>query len=129
MPIKEKTDKRWSAVFELGAAETFSQTIGGNMVKAKEILEYAKQAGWIDIATGIRLFTREYLQGAEKKEPPVIETSPGNKIIIKEAGYFNTAPFWFIAEPEKPDVKIQFNRAANEERALVAIKVITTALC
>jgi hypothetical protein len=99
------------------------------MSSAKEILEYAKQAGWIDLATGVRLFTREYLQAQLKKRPRVIEVSPGNRIEIHEDdGAFDSAPFWVLAEPEDPQGKIRFNRAANEEKALVAIEMITTAL-
>jgi len=99
------------------------------MCNAKEILEYAKQAGWIDLATGVRLFTREYLQAQLKKRPRVIEVSPGNRIEIHEDGAFDAAPFWFLAEPEDPQGKIGFNRAANEEKALVAIEMIITSLC
>ena len=92
------------------------------MTNAREILEYAKQAGWIDIATGVRLITREYLQGTLVKAPRIIETSPGHKIEILDAADFAAEPFWFFVEPEDPKGKVQFYYARNEKDALVTIE-------
>jgi len=80
------------------------------MTKAKEILEYAKHAGWIDLAPGVRLSTREYLQGALKRAPKVVEISPGHKIEILKNKNFDAAPFWFFVEPEDDGLlsKVQF---------------------
>ena len=92
------------------------------MSSAREILEYAKQAGWIDIATGVRLITREYLQGTFKEAPRVIETSPGHKIEIVDVADFDFAPYWFFVEPEEPEGKVQFYYAQDEKSALIAIE-------
>jgi hypothetical protein len=100
------------------------------MDNAKELLEYAKHAGWIDLATGVRLATREYLQGALKRAPNVVEISPGHKIEILKDANFDAAPFWFFAEPDDDDLlsNVQFHSTENEEKAMVAIEAIIAVL-
>ena len=92
------------------------------MGSAREILEYAKQAGWIDVATGVRLITREYLQVTLKNAPRVIEASPKRKIEILDVADFDFAPYWFFVEPEEPEGKVQFYFAQDEKTAIIAIE-------
>ena len=94
------------------------------MSGAAEILDYAKQAGWIDIAPGVRFATREYLQKQNKNKPHVVETSPGQKIEIMENVNFDSAPYWFFVEPENISDKVQFYSALNNENALIGIELI-----
>jgi hypothetical protein len=68
-------------------------TFGGNMSNAIEILEYAKNAGWIDLAPGVRLATREDLQKRLKQNHRLVEVSPGHSIEIMAEGTFDTAPY------------------------------------
>ncbi|MDR0498020.1 MAG: hypothetical protein LBH42_10420 [Treponema sp.] len=89
----------------------------------REILNYAKHAGWVDVAPGVRLATREDILNRLKRIPRVIEVSPGHKIEIFKDADFSCAPYWFFVEPEDPaDDKIQFFSTSNEEKTLIAIE-------
>jgi hypothetical protein len=98
---------------------------------ARENLEYAKHAGWIDLAPSVRLSTQEYLQSALKRAPKVVEISPGHKIEILKDKNFDAAPFWFFSEPDDDDLlsKVQFYSVPDEEKALITIENILAVLC
>ena len=107
-----------------GRAAHYTRQNGGGMNNAKEILEYAQRAGWIDVAPGTRLVTREYLRERLKRMPRVVETSPGHTVEILKDANFDAAPYWFFIEPEGPAGKVQFYSAPDEENALITVELV-----
>jgi hypothetical protein len=92
------------------------------MKNARALLEFAKAAGFADIASGVRVATREFLRGQMKRLPHVLEIGPGHKIEPFKNVSFEIAPYWFFIEPEAEGGQVQFYSASSEQNALMAIE-------
>jgi hypothetical protein len=92
------------------------------MKSARSFIEIAKAVGYVDIVSGVRLATLEFLRDQLKSLPRVLEVAPGYKIEFFKDVSFEGAPFWFFIEPETEGGQVKFYSAPNEISALCAIE-------
>jgi hypothetical protein len=93
------------------------------MSNAREIIEYVKATGYIDLAAWVRVATREYLQGRMRQAPRTVELSNGHIIEILEDANFDVTPYWFFVEDETSPYSVRFYSARSEELAVISIEM------
>ena len=82
------------------------------MDNESRIFDHVKRTGWIDLHSGVRLASREYLQRR------VIEVSPGHQATVSDSSIFDDAPYWLFIEPEGRCGKVRLYSVREEGYAI-----------